>query len=663
MRIYPPNAQIQNKPKIYIACCKDNEELFKRVCEMILSVRADAVMFCRETEDEDDSLNHMNIFVFPVSQDKFNSDPYINREINLANQNGIPVLPLILQGLNRTLFEQYFGKMQSLNIFEKDATELPFKDKLKLFLDSVLADSSLRQRISDSVRARVFLSYRKKDREYALKIMKAVHADERLRDVAIWFDEFLVPGEEYNLAIKNELENSDIVMLLVTPSVLEDGNYVMVHEYPDSVNNGKKIIPVEAVETDKTDLQSKFINLPKLVQLDEQSISEAILSSGLPDDVNNTEKCEKDYCIGMAFLNGILAEKNSGYALEHLSKAADEGSEDAYKQLVAYYRYGNRRTKDLDKANNWQFKYYGHLVNINRNKVEPDYKCLSEEIFVMVRLFIDQYVELRGRPVLTSANNQPVESNVEDVLEKMLDTTKGWLNGGYQNIALCRKTDPEYYSRKLIEYYNLLFEVSEYDGASNKTRIEILDKGCDCIENYCQTYGYEVDMAANYGENLYKKGQLSLVDYNEEDFDDPGKCRERLQRAAGYFEESHRFFDTLMSLDDSIGLKRSAGRTVYSLASAWHNLGEDDGMLLEYANKAVDILEIICVQTGDFEDMADLANAYDLRSKLKEGRAGIADLKKAVELMEKAWRGNGRMFYQMLYLQMKNRLDRMLDEE
>ena len=103
---------------------------------------------------------------------------------------------------------------------------------------------------------RVFLSYRKKDREYALKIMKAVHADERLRDVAIWFDEFLVPGEEYNLAIKNELENSDIVMLLVTPSVLEDGNYVMVHEYPDSVNNGKKIIPVEAVETDKTDLYS-----------------------------------------------------------------------------------------------------------------------------------------------------------------------------------------------------------------------------------------------------------------------------------------------------------------------------------------------------------------------------------------------------------------------
>ena len=66
MRIYPPNAQIQNKPKIYIACCKDNEELFKRVCEMILSVRADAVMFCRETEDEDDSLNHMNMFfLFP----------------------------------------------------------------------------------------------------------------------------------------------------------------------------------------------------------------------------------------------------------------------------------------------------------------------------------------------------------------------------------------------------------------------------------------------------------------------------------------------------------------------------------------------------------------------------------------------------------------------
>ena len=34
----------------------------------------------------------------------------------------------------------------------------------------------------------------------------------------------------------------------------------------------------------------------------------------------------------------------------------------------------------------------------------------------------------------------------------------------------------------------------------------------------------------------------------------------------------------------------------------------------------------------------------------------------AVELMEKAWRGTGRFFYQIMYIQMKNRLEKRLGE-
>ena len=88
--------------------------------------------------------------------------------------------------------------------------------------------------------------------------MRLIHKNEYSRDIAIWYDEFLTPGEDFNDSIREALRKSGLVSLVVTPNFLEDPNYVKDHEYPEARDSGKPIMPVVAVPTDMDALQSAF---------------------------------------------------------------------------------------------------------------------------------------------------------------------------------------------------------------------------------------------------------------------------------------------------------------------------------------------------------------------------------------------------------------------
>ena len=61
--------------------------------------------------------------------------------------------------------------------------------------------------------------------------MQRIHENQMFRDIAIWYDEFLVPGEDFNEAIAKAIENSDAFIIAVTPNLLEAGNYILTTEY------------------------------------------------------------------------------------------------------------------------------------------------------------------------------------------------------------------------------------------------------------------------------------------------------------------------------------------------------------------------------------------------------------------------------------------------
>ena len=92
--------------------------------------------------------------------------------------------------------------------------------------------------------------------------MKLIHRNEFCRDIAIWYDEFLTPGENFNTAIQKALEKSHLFALTVTPNILEDDNYVMKQEYPFAQSLNMRIIPIEMQNTNRQELKKKYINIP-----------------------------------------------------------------------------------------------------------------------------------------------------------------------------------------------------------------------------------------------------------------------------------------------------------------------------------------------------------------------------------------------------------------
>lgn len=95
------------------------------------------------------------------------------------------------------------------------------------------------------------LSYRKKDRSFAQELMKKNHSEDNARDWAIWYDEFLAPGERFDKQIEDAIASCGIFALAVTPIILEKGNYIETDEFPYAIGANKPFFPVEMVPTEE----------------------------------------------------------------------------------------------------------------------------------------------------------------------------------------------------------------------------------------------------------------------------------------------------------------------------------------------------------------------------------------------------------------------------
>lgn len=73
--------------------------------------------------------------------------------------------------------------------------------------------------------------------------MRLIHENDFCRNIAIWYDEYLTPGENFNNAIAKALQKSELFTLVVTPNLVNEPNYVMEHEYPAARDSGKPILP------------------------------------------------------------------------------------------------------------------------------------------------------------------------------------------------------------------------------------------------------------------------------------------------------------------------------------------------------------------------------------------------------------------------------------
>lgn len=395
----------KGKPRVYFSCHPNDFEMaFPLVSEDILRQANCAIWYDDDLSsgvDHVDEISDMQLVVFAVTSD-FIFTPNRAREVELpyALEHHIPVLPIMMETGLGYKFSNNCAKIQVVNRYVKDPTATPYDEVLKTFLTSVLIGDELAEKIRDAFDAYVFLSYRKKDRRHAQRLMRLIHENPRFRDIAIWYDEFLVPGEGFNEAIAEAFRKSALFAMVVTPHLEEEGNYVMRVEYPmardrknetETERNSFEIVPVEMYEDgDAIDGKDWRINCEALEgheefkyrsieNLQDEHRKEAMDSAFAEALERIAKKCNDGsarhrFFIGLAYQYGIDVEINHEIAIGLLESAATDPQPcfEATEKLVDMYQIGDGVPLSIPMAIKWQKTLAEQYKNEYGKNYSPD---------------------------------------------------------------------------------------------------------------------------------------------------------------------------------------------------------------------------------------------------------------------------------------------------
>lgn len=337
-------------------------------------------------------------------------------ELPLALSMHIPVLPVMLESGLGYRFSRTCARIQVVKRFETDSTAIPYDEVLQTYLDSVLVGDTLAQQVRDAFDAYVFLSYRKKDRRHAQRLMRLIHENPEYQDIAIWYDEFLVPGESFTEAIKDAFQKSSLFAMAVTPHLEEEKNYVMRVEYPMArdrqIENSRfEIVPVEMYGAeDAADGTEWRINQDHLADHDEfryrrieglkNEHRRAELDRSFLEALGRIAKKENDgsswhrFFIGLAYLNGIDTEISPQKALELLTSAATdpEPCMEATAKLADMYLNADGVEADRAEAIRWQELLVSQYQDAYGKNHDPDaHRGYGTAAFKALRKLSDMY--------------------------------------------------------------------------------------------------------------------------------------------------------------------------------------------------------------------------------------------------------------------------------
>lgn len=427
----------QGKPRVYFCCHpKDFNSYFHTISDEILEKHDCAIWYTDAARSYDEgffsALDQMQLFVMPITTNLLcTENGVLDYEFNFAVRNHIPVLPLMYENRLEELFGNKCGDLQFLDRSKIDTSAISYHEKLEKYLSSVLLGDELTNKIRAAFDAYIFLSYRKKDRKYAQKLMRLIHKNEFCRDIAIWYDEFLTPGEDFNDSIKEALQKSSLFILTVTPNLINEINYIMTTEYPLAQQEKKPIIPVEFVPTNKDQLGKKYEGIPEIVN----AYNDTELSNVLLKEISkiaikeNGSSVEHSFFIGLAYLNGIDVETDHLRAVELITNAAASGLIEAIKQLVNMYRNGHGVQRDYITAITWQKKLIDTLrIGYEQTNDETSLSDYQVELNKLGDYYLDLGLLSNAESVFISFLENC--SNVNDT-----DLKNTFLSSGYYKLG------------------------------------------------------------------------------------------------------------------------------------------------------------------------------------------------------------------------------------
>ncbi len=352
--LFKPKLQnLKNASKIFFVCHpNDFEEYFEDITDKILEKTADnhisavfsyanpAISF--NFDEVKEYLENMQLVVIPVTwQLLLKPNTVTEKLIPFVLEKHIPILPLVQDPALASEYPKHFGNIQFLCDDKNDKTAIPYDIKLNDFIKETLVGDELRRRVQDAFDAYIFLSYRKKDRKIAQEIMHLIHQNEFCRDIAIWYDEFLTPGEDFNKSIQKAIEKSDLFAMVITPNIVEPNNYIIKHEYPAADTAKKTILPLESIQTDKDKLNKYYENIPSCTDIhNSTALSSALLRNLKITATEENDSPEHNYLIGLAYLTGIDVETNHERGIKLIKKAAEANMPEAVARMATINRTG-----------------------------------------------------------------------------------------------------------------------------------------------------------------------------------------------------------------------------------------------------------------------------------------------------------------------------------
>lgn len=422
--------------------------------------------------------------------------------------------------------------------------------------------------------------------------MRLIHANPLCRDIAIWYDEFLVPGEGFNQAIMDALEKSSAFALVVTPNLLENPNYVMTTEWPAAHDAGKPAIPIEALPTDPAKLAALYAGLGDSVSAEDRAAVASRLVGALRETALEAHAGDPahDYLIGLAYLSGIDVEVDRDRAIGLITAAANGGLPEACERLVAMYRTGEGVTRDYRTAIDWQER----LIKILKWVAEDD---PTEENRAKL---CDAYAAL-GDDCLKAAWLGKAQKAYNSMLDCAiaLDQMEG-VDARSKVSDACTKLGELYAADGAISHAEDFFKYAlDFDMALVE-EAESSDQTVACWRRLVRSCG-------NMGELKAEKG----------DFGWARKC----------YEDSLRFSRKLVEWTGSVTDRRGLAQSCARLGR-FHK--EHRGFPLDKApyeplfQEAARISEELEAETGSAWSKRDLAEAYLTLGDLSSGKGGAA---------------------------------------
>lgn len=504
-----------------------------------------------------------------------------NAEFPAIWKKRIPMLPIMVEeGLERT-FNSVCGDIHLLNYNTDD-----YKNRMLESLNRIFVNSDLQSAIQNAFYGECFLSYRKKDREHALKLIHTIRQIAFCREISIWFDDFLILGEDYSDEIDEHLSKSDFFVLAVTPNLLEPENYVLKTEYPRAVELNKKIIPVELVPTDREELLQKYPGLPECIKIDDIADLEKALWE-VKKDLNEQESAEtpeKNYLLGLAYLRGICAEQDCEYGVSLLKKAAMAGNLKAMKELGYIYCIGRGVMKNTAEAFVWLERY---LEVIQSNHQEND-ELWQLDYAVVLRDLCDANMEMGNW------------EDALDVVTQLLD-----FNKQYPDILWTQSSTgmAAVYIRAGIISYRM--EKYDYADAYYNMAKEEMEK---LLRLRCERTELSLNVLL-----LQMQGRLQLALYEKHN------AHEYLMIANMHFEKALVAVNELVESYHDISDFVTMVDVLEDLGYISQTLGNDKGNLnvlskgRSYLRKAYEVMRIVTDETKQehfFDRMVELAYKY-----------------------------------------------------